>query len=150
MFGLSRKRVRTAPRVKSFLRLEELGVRETPTDLSFLFYTPPPTSPPPPPTEQASTPAAAPKIDAFTAAETSHGYYLISGHVAATNPQGLVVTFDGVPALKGRTATCNADGNFTLVIQVATDGTDTGTITAQTSQNGVLSNVAYSYMNPTP
>jgi hypothetical protein len=148
MFGflMSKRPVRTAPRVRSFLRLEELGVRATPTDLLGEVTAPPPVPPPPLP----GPVLAAPKIDTFTAAEIGHGWYTFSGHVTSANPAGLVITFNGVPCLVGRTTTVEADGTFSMTIQVATNGSDIGTISAQTSQNGMLSNLAMTYMSPTP
>ena len=146
MFGFlkSKSPIRTTPSTRSFLRLEELDVRATPSDLGDL----PPSNPP----AQAAPPAPqpAPNIDTFAAVEVAHGWYTISGHVASANPNGLVVTFAGVPSLAGQTAVVDANGNFSITIQVATDGSDIGTISAQTIQGGTLSNTALTYMSPTP
>ena len=99
--------------------------------------------PPPPPPSQPppDNPPAIPDIDQFDAIEISHGLYEIIGHVSAQQPSGLVVQFAGIPALNGQTATTDQYGNFNLVFDVATDGSDKGTITAQTKDaNGNLSN----------
>jgi len=144
-FLKSKRPVSTGPALRSFLRLEELGVRATPSDLG---DAPPPAQPVQPP---VMPPAVnAPFINTFTAAEVAHGWYTISGHVNGTNVNGLIIHFDGVPALDNVTATVDANGNFSITIPVATDGSDIGTITAQTTQNGVNSNLAFTYMNPTP
>lgn len=148
MFGFTRSRrpARPGRSLRSTLRLEELGLRAMPSGLE---ASPPPSDPPPailnPP------PVIAPFIDEFDATEEGHGLYLITGHVSAPNPEGLVVTFDGIPALEGRTAVCDADGNFALVITVQTNGNDSGTITAQTvDANGNQSNIALASVDPTP
>lgn len=156
-FLKSRKRpARSAPVRRSLLGLEELGDRELPSDL--LGTEPPPPPPPPDPALQPPPPGTgnpppaqtAPFIDTFSAAEVAHGWYTITGHVTCNNPAGLVVVFDGIPALDNVTATVDANGNFTATFPVATDGSDIGTISAQTTQNGVDSNLALTYISPTP
>jgi hypothetical protein len=148
------RRSRPAPRVRAFLRLEELGVRATPSDAN--PNDPPPLidpillNPPPPAPPVAPPVAPAPRIDSFGAAEVAHGWYQITGHVTANSPEGLVIRFEGIPSLEGKTATADANGNFTLVFEVKTDGSDSGIICAQTTQNGVNSNTALTYINPTP
>lgn len=160
MFGFRKthtRPARTAPVRRSFLALEELGYRELPSDL--LGTEPPaPPSPPEPPAIQPPPPGTgnpppgqmAPFIDTFIASEIAHGWFTITGHVKCNNPAGLIVVFDGVPALDNVTATVDANGNFTVTFPVATDGSDIGTISAQTTQNGVDSNLALTYMSPTP
>ena len=148
MFGFA-KSFRAARPVRGLrfkLGLEELGLRITPSGTD---DSPPPT----PPAGIVNPPPApvAPVIDAFDAIEVGHGLYKIVGHVTAAAPNGMVVSFAGVPSLAGKSAVCDANGNFTLVFPVQTNGTDRGTISARTvDSNGLLSDFAYDYMNPTP
>ncbi len=92
---------------------------------------------------------AAPVIDEFDAVEVGEGWYQIEGHVTASQPEGLTVTFAGVPAVDGKSAVTDSDGNFVLVVQVKTDGTDAGVISAVTSNANGTSNTALTNMNPT-
>jgi hypothetical protein len=150
MFGFlkSKRPVRPAPALRSFLRIEELGDRAMPSDL--LGTTPPEPPPPPPGIENPPPVQAAPFINTFIAAEAAHGWWTLSGHVNGTNANGLIVRFDGVPGVDNVTTTVDANGNFSVTIPVATDGSDRGTISAQTTQNGVDSNLAFTFMDPTP
>jgi hypothetical protein len=151
MFGFlkSKRPARTGPVLRSFLRMEELSDRAMPSDL---LGTEPPPPPPPPPGPVTPPPPAqtAPVIDTFIASEVAHGWYTISGHVTGNNVTGLVVRFEGIPALDNVTATVDANGNFSVTFPVATNGSDSGTIAAQTTQNGVNSQYAFTYMSPTP
>ena len=151
MFGFfksTRRPAKPGHSLRSRLSLEELGTRAVPDGND------PPTPPPDPGQPVTGNPPpviAAPVIDQFNPSEVAHGWYEITGHVTATNVNGLVVRFDGIPSLEGRTATCDANGNFTLVFTVQTNGTDRGTISAQTTDaNGHDSNLALAYMSPTP
>lgn len=92
----------------------------------------------------------APVIDSFAAEEVGIGWYQFTGHVSYDQPGGLTITFGGVPSLEGKFTTTAADGSFSLLVQVQTDGSDTGEVTAQTSAaNGSLSNLAMCYISPT-
>lgn len=140
----SKRPARPGNGVRSFLRLEELDSRAMPDGG---VGDPPPTDPPyvmPPPVSPA------PNIDTFDASEVAHGWWKITGHVTFANPNGLVIRFDGIPALANRTATADADGNFVLVFEVQTNGNDVGTISAQTAApDGTASNIALAYVSPT-
>ena len=154
MFGLLKFSRSARPnRFRSFkLGLEELCPRATPSGID----QPPASADPTPsyvaPPEPAPPPAqTAPVIDNFDAIEVGHGFYKITGHVTSANVNGMVVTFAGIPAINGKTAVCDADGNFTLVIPVKTDGSDRGGISAQTTNaNGQQSNLALAFVTPTP
>ena len=102
------------------------------------------------PAAPGTSDAAAPQITSFGAAEISTGWYLFTGTVtAAGNPAGIVVTLGGGPAsLAGVTATVQADGTFSVLVQMQTNGNDDGTATAVFTQNGVQSNVAMTYVSP--
>ena len=91
---------------RTTLRLEELGLRATPSSMDDTQPTPlPGGSPPalenPPPPGNPTPTQTAPNIDRFVAVEVAHGWYQISGHVTAAAPGGLTVSFDGIPALEG-------------------------------------------------
>lgn len=129
---------------RSILRVEELGIRAMPDG-----------NDPPLPSGSTdpgiTTNQTAPVIDDFGAVEISKGWFRLEGHVSAANPGGLTIYFNGIPAVTDLTTTTDADGNFSVVIQVKTDGTDSGTITAQTvDANGNWSNVAMTLISPTP
>lgn len=143
-FLKSKRPARPSQGLRSLLRLEELDARTTPSD----GIGDPPSEDPAyvvPPV------VVAPYIDSFDASEVAHGWYKITGHVSCATPDGLVVRFDGIPALEGKTATTDENGRFVLVFQVQTNGNDIGTITAQTTgPTGLDSNIAYAYVSPTP
>jgi hypothetical protein len=91
----------------------------------------------------------APIIDIAEADELANGWYEITGHVTGDPSGGLKVTFSGIPAVNDETATTDSDGDFTLVFMVKNDGSDTGTVAVQTSQNGMVSNIKYVFVDPT-
>jgi hypothetical protein len=94
--------------------------------------------------------AAAPRITGFAGEEERRGWYVFTGRVTADQPGGLTVTFRGVPSLEGKTVVTASDGTFELRVEVQTDGSDEGTVTAQTTDaNGVPSNVAVWDITPT-
>lgn len=126
------------------LRLESLGDRAVPGSLSA-------STTPTDPVLAAPAPAPmAPVIDSFAAQEVNYGWYQFTGHVTDDQPGGLTVTFGGVPSLEGKTTVTASDGSFSLLVQVKTDGSDTGTVTAQTVDTaGNPSNVATCYIHPT-
>src|SRR6266542_513177 len=133
-----------APR-RTRLFLESLDSRLLPDGV--------PLDPPDPPPTQEITPAptpAAPQITSFTAVEVSTGWYRFSGTVLASSPEGMVVSFGGAPiSLQNVTTTVQADGTFSILVQMHTDGTDDGTATAVcTDQFGQTSNTAMTYVTP--
>jgi hypothetical protein len=140
---------RPAPRLRSSLRLEELDLRAVPDGND------PPLSPPPPPggdPAQVGQPpqTTAPVISNFVAREVSFGWYEFEGYVTADNNVGMTVYFAGVPAVTDETAHTDVNGYFCLLVQVHTDGSDAGTVTAQTvDSHGNWSNVAMTVISPT-
>jgi hypothetical protein len=93
----------------------------------------------------------APQISNFSAVEEGNGLFLITGQVVDANPGGLVVTLGGSTSASGHTTTTLADGTFSIVIRLHTDGTDSGFITATTVDGqGVHSAPAQVFVNPTP
>lgn len=88
----------------------------------------------------ATLACSAPVINNFQATTVGPympGWYKISGQVNAPAPGGLTVTFDGLAS--GKTATTDANGNFSIVIQVLQHGMITAETTDAWGQN---SNVA--------
>jgi hypothetical protein len=107
--------------------------------------------PSPSPTGDTSpAPVAPPQITGFTATEVSTGLYLFSGTVVADHPEGMTVTFGGAPvSLEGKTTTVLADGTFSLLVSMQTDGSDDGTATAVcTDEYGQVSNTATTLVTP--
>jgi len=98
-----------------------------------------------------SPPNQAPQITSFAAAETSPGQFRFSGTVVDESPTGMVVTLNGVQSeIQNYQTTVQSDGSFSCVIQLLTDGTDAGTVQAQTVDSaGLQSNVASVYVVPT-
>lgn len=109
------------------LALEGLEARYTPTDL-------------------------APQIVDFAAQETMPGLFLFSGRVIDESPGGLIVTFGGGPAsMQGQSVEVESDGTFALLVQLLTNGDDSGTVEATTVDDvQQTSNTAYAYVTPTP
>ncbi|MBX9626209.1 MAG: hypothetical protein K2X82_20590 [Gemmataceae bacterium] len=108
-----------------------------------------PTNPPPP----APVPGnVAPQIVGFTAEDLGGGQFRFTGTVVDEAPGGLTVGFGGsVGSVRGKSAVTNSDGTFTLVVRLKTDGSDSGTVTAQTKdRQGLASNVASVDVSPTP
>jgi hypothetical protein len=84
-----------------------------------------------PPTSGGSSAAASPPIIVeFYAEPGGHGLYTFSGSVEDANPAGVVITFGGIPSMVGKTAQCDSAGNFSITVDLKTDGSDTGTVTA--------------------
>lgn len=134
------------------LTLERLADRAAPSDLlhdssDALFLLAPTPDPPliAPPINQP------PQITSFTATETTPGLYRFAGTVADESPEGMVITLTGPQdAVDGQTTTVHADGSFSIILQLRTDGTDAGTVQARTVDSGGLpSNVASVDVIPT-
>jgi hypothetical protein len=94
----------------------------------------------------------APQIVDFAAQELGSGLFVFTGRVVGENPGGLTVTFGGsVATMNGRTCTTDANGNFSVVVQLKTDGTDVGWVLATTRDaHGVTSDEAAVFVHPTP
>ena len=125
------------------LRLQDLEGRATPSgDM---------TDTAPPPTGQTQ-PNQAPQIVDFAAEELGNGMFVFTGRVIDESPGGLTITFGGsVASMYGRTCTTDANGYFSIVVQLKTDGTDVGWLLATTQDaQGASSNEASVFVDPTP
>ena len=68
---------------------------------------------------------------------------MFSGEVAAEHPDGMVVSFGGEPnSVQNLSTTVDAYGRFSILVHLATDGSDDGTVTAVTSDANGDSNTA--------
>lgn len=85
-----------------------------------------------------------PRLTNFKAIEIVGGLYKLEGDVIDPAPAGLTVTFGGDPdSIRGKTATTDANGHFSKVVNVKTDGSDDGTLSAQAvNAANVSTNVA--------
>jgi hypothetical protein len=94
---------------------------------------------------------AAPVIVDFTDEEVGIGLFILTGRVVGEAPGGLTVTFGGaVASISGRTVVTDEDGNFSLLVRVKADGTESGTVSATvTDAQGVQSAAVYTYISPT-
>jgi hypothetical protein len=91
-----------------------------------------------------------PVISNFAAVGGANQMYTFSGTVTDQTPAGLVIAFGGIPSLANKTTTVNADGSFSLTVQLQCDGTDNGFASAQTTNWwGLQSNVATYYVDVT-
>jgi hypothetical protein len=79
---------------------------------------------------QVSVAPKAPVISNFTGSEGPNNMWYFDGSVSDYSPDGLVVTFGGVPELQGKTATVDQYGNFYVTAQLSET---TATVTAQTT-----------------
>jgi hypothetical protein len=77
--------------------------------------------------------ANAPVISNFAAVEGLNRMFTFSGTVTDQTPAGLTVSFGGIPSLAGQSTTVNADGSFSLLVQLQGDGSDNGNAWAQTT-----------------
>jgi hypothetical protein len=142
-FTTPRRQGRPGPALRARLAVEQLDARVTPGSLD--------PSPPEGDSYLVAPDSTPPVIVDFTGGEVLHGWYSFTGRVdAGESSGGLTVTFGGVPSLQGRTAVTASDGTFSLLVQVKTDGSDDGTVTAQTVANGQQSNQATWDITPTP
>ena len=125
-----------------FLRLEDLEGRATPSGDGIPVFTG---------STQAPT-NQAPQIVDFTAEELGNGMFLISGRVIDESPGGLTVKFGGsVATVNGRSCVTDANGYFSIVVQLRTDGTDEGWVSASTVDAlGAASNQPEVHVRPTP
>lgn len=85
-----------------------------------------------------------PRLTNFAAIEIVGGLYRLEGDVIDPAPAGLTVTFGGDPdSLRDTTTTTDANGHFSKVVDVKTDGSDDGTLSAQAvNAAGVATNIA--------
>ncbi|HJZ57981.1 MAG TPA: hypothetical protein VKE74_23690 [Gemmataceae bacterium] len=91
----------------------------------------------------------APQIVNFAAESLGGGSYLITGRVIDESPGGLRITLGGSTSASGQFTLTQSDGRFTLIVQLRTDGTDSGFITASTVDNrGLASNVPQQFVTP--
>jgi hypothetical protein len=132
--------------LRARLRLEQLDYRAVPSSLSGMgnesleyFYR-----------GGDAQLTVAPQIVDFVGFEVGSGWYRFTGRVQGPEScGGLTVSFGGVPSLRDEVTTTLSDGSFVLLVQVRTDGSDQGTVTAQTTADGLASNVATYTINPT-
>jgi hypothetical protein len=97
------------------------------------------------------TPGAglAPVIVDYAQEKLGNGQYLITGKVVDTNPGNLVVTFGGGTSASGTTVTTGADGSFSCKVQLRTDGSDYGYLSATaTDGQNLTSQAVQVYLNP--
>jgi hypothetical protein len=72
-----------------------------------------------------------PSISGFTAIQEPGGFWEFKGTVAGTpDPAGMTITFGGLTAIQGDTATVAADGTFDATFQL---NGETGSVTAMTT-----------------
>ena len=137
---------RAGRRTRVHLRLESLSDRTVPTgDLVPVYGAEPaPVGDGQPPANQT------PEIVGFTAEAVGDGWWRVSGRVVDERPGGLVVTFGGgVASLAGKTVTTNAAGEFSYLVLLNTDGTDTGWVSATTEDDlGADADPVYAYCDP--
>jgi hypothetical protein len=77
------------------------------------------------------------------------GLFRVYGQVTDESPGNLTVRFGGIPSAQGQSTTTLADGSFSMILQVQTNGSDIGVVTAQTTDaQGLDSNVDYDNINP--
>jgi len=94
-------------------------------------------------TAQVTLTSNPPQITNFAAIEEPGNMWTFQGQVTDQSPQGLTVTFSGLPSLDGQTATVGANGWFYLTITLGSG--ESGIACAQTTDCwGQASNVAQS------
>ncbi len=82
----------------------------------------------------------APVVRNFTAIDENLNTWLFQGNVIGNSVAGLTINFGGLQSLAGQTTTVNSDGSFSFTTTLA--ACESGTATAQTTQNGNNSNIA--------
>lgn len=91
----------------------------------------------------------APQIVDFAPEDLGGGLFRFTGRVIDESPAGLTVSFGGIPSMSGQSITTASDGTFTITVQLQTDGSDVGNVTASTlDPQGLASNVPLVYVNP--
>lgn len=92
----------------------------------------------------------APVIDNFKGAEIVGGLYRFSGEVVGAEPCVWTVTFGGEPdTLRGMQIQTDANGRFSKVLDVKTDKSDDGELSAQAvNAAGVKTEVALTIIYP--
>jgi hypothetical protein len=78
----------------------------------------------------ASITSNPPTIMGFTCLQETGRVWTFYGWVSDEDPEGLTVSFGGIPSLEGQSTTVRADGSFSFTIELQ-PGED-GTVTAQT------------------
>jgi hypothetical protein len=135
------KRAGRAGRV--ILRLDEFEGRATPGgDASGLGYGP---------GDPAGKFGAAgpPRIINFAIRDMGYGMYAISGQVLDSDPSGLTVWFSGLQTMDGTSVTTDVNGFFCRMVVLNTDGSDTGYLSAVTTDRaGLESNEPSIYVDP--
>lgn len=91
-----------------------------------------------------------PEIVNFSVYDFGGGWCLISGQVLDEQPAGLTVSFGGsVATMSGQSTTTAADGTFSVLVQLQTDGSDTGFLLAiATDDQGLKSDEVSQYVDP--
>lgn len=96
-------------------------------------------------TAQVTVTSKAPVISNFTAVQGTNGYWTFSGTVTDESAAGLTVTFTGLPAVQGQTTKVNADGTFSLIVQIPSN--QNGWVSAQTTDWwGLQSNIVTTWI----
>jgi hypothetical protein len=93
-------------------------------------------------TAGAALSASTPTIQNFGYTKGFLNYYTFAGQVTGDVTGGMVITFGGISALNGRTATVDANGNFSITVQVTDQGPWTASAYA-TDWWGLDSQVVY-------
>ncbi len=89
-----------------------------------------------------------PQIQVYCS-QIAAGTFRVYGQVTDESPGNLTVRLGGIPSALGKTTTTLADGSFSMILHVQTNGNDIGVVTAQTTDaQGLDSNVDYDNINP--
>jgi hypothetical protein len=94
----------------------------------------------------ASLTDSPPVISNFTATSNGRNIWTFGGTVSAQYAPGLVVTFSGGPAaINGQTAVVQANGTFSLTVQISSSTSGSANISAQVVSDwwGEASNVSF-------
>lgn len=125
MLAFFRRPAAPRPSFRARLHLETLEHRENPTGPPVPFAPITETAPP-------ISINVRPVIEDFNVEPIANGTFFITGRVVDENVAGMIVTLGGSTSCAGQQITVNSDGTFTKIVQLATDGTDSGWITATT------------------